>query len=131
MLILIPLRHLCQSSYCFRQLKKTPVLILNQLDPMGVFASTPALSREIITAGFISQYISLSYLNISHFISIYLIISLYFKNDRRAVDDDDDDKSVDDDDDDNMRLVPPVPEVTICTDLQNFPQSTPFKPLLR
>ena len=65
---------------------------------------------------------------------------LYFKNDRRAVDDDDDDKSVDDDDDDNsvddddddnMRLVPPVPEVTICTDLQNFPQSTPFKPLLR
>ena len=59
---------------------------------------------------------------------------LYFKNDRRAVDDDDDDKSVDDDDDDdddNMRLVPPVPEVTICTDLQNFPQSTPFKPPLR
>ena len=118
------------------------MLILNQLDPMGVFASTPALNREIITAGFTSQYISLSYLNISHFISIYLIISLYFKNDRRAVDDDDDDKSVDDDDDDdnsvdddddddNMRLVPPVPEVTICTDLQNFPQSTPFKPLLR
>ena len=31
------------------------MLILNQLVPIGVFSSTPALNREIIIAGIISQ----------------------------------------------------------------------------
>ena len=83
------------------------MLILNQLVPMGVFASTPALNGEL-----------------------YLLFMLWWWQRWQKVDDDDDDKDDDDnddeedeeeDDDDNMRNVPPVPEVTACADLQNFP----------
>ena len=51
------------------------MLILNQLVPIGVFSSTPALNRDIITAGIISQqgndddnsFISMTSLHLSIF----------------------------------------------------------------
>ena len=60
---------------------------------------------------------------------LYLYVYVVDNNKDDKSDDDLDKDDDDNDNDDSMRLVPPVPEVTTCADLQNFPQSISFKPL--